>query len=510
MKYTTGQAVVRSLEIEGIEQVFGIIGSTILDVFDLVGRSNILRYIGTRHEEHSAHMAHGYARATGKMAVCLSQNGAGVTNQVTGFATALKAHVPILAIAGVAPSSHVDSDHRHEVDQIAIMRPVTKWAARIPKGDRTPEFIQRALRIAMTPPYGPVFLEIPTDVLAETFEWDPPEANTAYRAMYEGMIDAAAIDAAAKLISSAERPIFIVGAGGEDAKGWDDLAAISKENQIPLCSSFGHNSAIPKTALAVGSIGRGGSRAAMHLLSEADVVVGIGTRLSRYTTMPYYGFNYWPKNARVIQVDADSTQVGRHRRIDLGIAGDCRTFLAALRQKLQGGSVNRSQWKARIESEKAEWDKERSGWAANSHREGGKFFEPAAVYDRLGKSLRSDTIFTNEVGANPSFAFSMIDYGSPQGLMYTGAMAGMGFALPGAIGAKIAQPERPVVAMIGDGSFSLSLPSLITAVEHNIPIHVVVFDNASWGAEKSHQKQFFDSHYVGADLKTADLVGIAR
>ena len=511
MRYTTGQAVIKSLEIEGVEQVFGLIGSTTLDLFDLVGRSKSLNFVGSRHEEHSAHMAHGYSRACGKLALILSQNGAGVTNEVTGLVTALKSHVPILAIGGAAPSSHADSDHRHEVDQVAVMRPVTKWAARIPRGDRAPEFMQRAFRTAMTHPRGPVFLEIPTDVLAESFEWEPPKSRNAYRAAFEGMINSEAVEAAAKLISSAERPAFIVGAGGEDDQMWEDLAAISDKHQIMLSSSFGHNSAIPRSSFSVGSIGRGGSRAAMQLLSEADLVAVIGSRLSRYTTVPYYGFEYWPKSAQVIHVEADWTQIGRQRSVDLGIAGDCKEFIARLKKALpEMVAPGRARWQSRIESLKAGWNEERALRTVPAVHNDTGYFEPAAVYARLGETLRKDTIFVNEVGANPASAFSMIDYGSPKGLMYTGTMAGLGFAMPGAIGAKVGQPGRPVVAMIGDGAFSLSLPALISAVEYHVPVQILVFDNACWGAEKSHQQQWFDSYYVGSDLKTADLVGIAK
>jgi sulfoacetaldehyde acetyltransferase len=510
MKYTAGEAIVRSLEIEGISHVFGILGSNILDVFDLVGRSPKMKFVGTRHEEHAAQMAHGFARAGGTMAMCLVQSGSGTANLASGFATALRMHAPMLGMSGGPGSAIVDDNGRHEVDQVAMMSTVTKWSARVPSAERVPEFMQRAFRIANTAPRGPVFLEIPSDVLKGSFEWDPPASKTTYRAKFEAMVDAAAIEEAATLIASAQRPFFIVGQGGEDEDAWQHLAAISEGSQIPLSHTFGHNSAIPHTTpLAVGGIGRRGSKAAMHLLSESDLVVIVGSRLQRYTTIPYYGFSYWPAKARVILVNPDPLTVGRHIKVDLGIACEARAFLRALRERLATQSpVDRGAWRSRIVAAKAEWEVERWKSAEPATFKDGRYLNPAAVYAAVGKAL-PDAIYLNEVGSTTQWGFCMINYSSPKGFIYTGSLAGLGFPMPGALGAKLARPDREVVAMLGDGAFSLSLQALVTAVEHKIPVRYIVCDNAAWGAEKGHQMHWFDKHYVGGDLVTGDLVGIA-
>jgi sulfoacetaldehyde acetyltransferase len=510
MKFTAGEAIVKSLEIEGVTHVFGIIGGNILDVFDLVGRSPHLTYVGTRHEESASHMAHGFARASGRLAACLVQNGAGLTNLTTGFATALKMHAPVLGLTAGPNSANVENDSRHEIDQVATMRALTKWSARVPSAERIPEFMQRAFRVAMTAPHGPVFLEIPTDVLKGEFEWEPPTSKMSYRAAFDAMIDPEAIAEAARLISQASKPVFVVGQGGEDDQAWHDLAAISDNCDIPLCSTFGHNSAIPQTTLALGSIGRRGSKAAMDVLSESDLVVVVGSRLQRYTKVPYYGRSFWPNNARVIQVNSDPLNVGRHIKVDLGIACDAGKFLKGLRANIPTmQAVNRAAWRKRAEAAKSEWEIERQKFAVPATFKDGRYLNPAAVYQTLD-NLLPGAIFVGDVGSTTQWTFCMINYGLPKGFIYTGSLAGLGFGMPGALGAKLARPERQVVGVLGDGAFSLSLPSLITAVEYKIPVRIVICDNAAWGAEKGHQMHWFDRHYVGADLATGDLVAIAQ
>lgn len=511
MKYTAGEALVKSLEIEGVTHVFGIIGGNIMDVFDLVGRSPLLTFVGTRHEEHASHMAHGFARANGKLAVCVVQNGAGTTNLGTGFATALKMHAPVLGITAAPNAAGVDGESRHEIDQVALMRPLTKWSARVPSADRVPEFMQRAFRVAMTAPRGPVFLEIPTDVLKGAFEWTPPASRMAYRATYEAMVDDEAINAAADMIAAAKQPIFLLGQGGEDERAWEALTAISEGSNIPLCTSFGHNSGIPLNApLSLGSIGRRGSKAAMNMIAEADLVCVIGSRMHRYSKTAYYGKNFWPKNARILHVNSDTLNVGRHIEVDLGIACDAPKFLAALARALPNKKQpDRKAWRERGIAEKAAWETERQKFAEPPTFKDGAYMNPATVYEELSKAVPNG-LFVGDVGSTTQWQFCNIKYALPKSMIYTGALAGLGFGMPGALGAKLACPDRQVVGVLGDGAFSLSLPALITAVEHNIPVRLLVCDNAAWGAEKGHQMHWFDRHFVGANLKTGDLVEICK
>ncbi|WP_417725689.1 thiamine pyrophosphate-binding protein [Salipiger sp.] len=511
MEVTAGEAIVKSLEIEGVTHVFGIIGGNILDVFDLVGRSPKMTFVGTRHEETASHMAHGFARANGQLAVCLVQNGAGLTNLATGFATAMKMHAPILGITAGPNSANVDNDGRHEIDQVGVMRPLTKWSARVPSADRLPEFLQRAFRIATSGKKGPVFLEVPTDVLKGSFEWTPPASRMSYRAKYDTMVDAEAIGEVADMIEKAARPIFVVGQGGEDAGAWADLHAISEIGDIPLCTTFGHNSAIPPTApLSLGSVGRRGSKAAMQLLSESDLVLVIGSRLHRYTKVAYYGTKFWPEDAPIIHVNSDAETVGRHMPVELGIVADAHRFLKALNAELTArGKVSRANWRDKAVAERAKWEEERAGLAEPALLKGGKFLKPAAVYKTLGDML-PNAIYVGDVGSTTQWTFCMIPYAQPKGFIYTGSLAGLGFGMPGALGAALARPDSEVVAVLGDGAFSLSLPSLITAAEHKIPVRIVICDNAAWGAEKGHQMHWFNGHYVGADLDTGDLVAISQ
>ncbi|CUR58444.1 putative Sulfoacetaldehyde acetyltransferase [metagenome] len=511
MKWGAGEAVIRSLEIEGVQHVFGISGSAIMELFELLDVSSQLTYVGARHEDTAVQMAHGYARASGRMAVTFCQHGAGLTNQVTGFATALRSHTPMLAITAGTPDAHVGKGDRHEIDQLDVVRPVTKWAARVPTAARIPEYVQRAFRAALTAPYGPVVLEIPTDLLPSVIEWEPPSRPAAYRASHQAMADPAAIDAVADLFSRAQRPVMVVGAGGDDAAVWEHLGALSEGEQIALVTTFGHNSAAPPAPLSLGGLARQGSKAAMRALADADLVVAVGTRLASNTTVPFYGFKYWPEDAIVVQVNSDPDQIGTHRPVDIGIAADAGAFLGALRARLSTcAEVDRTAWRASLLAYKEEWAAERFDEAEPPEQGGGKYIKAPAIYRTVGQVLGDDAIFVTDVGSSTAWAFKMIDYGQPRGLIYTGAMAGVGFGMPGSLGAKLARPDRPVVAMIGDGAFSMTLPALITAVEHQIPVRIVITDNQAWGAEKGHQKHYYDGHYIGTDLRNASLVDIAR
>jgi sulfoacetaldehyde acetyltransferase len=511
VQWGAGEAVIKSLEVEGIEHVFGISGSAIMELFELLDVSTQLTYVGARHEDTSVQMAHGYARSSGRMAVTFCQHGAGLTNQVTGLATALRSHTPILAITAGTPDKHIDKGDRHEIDQLGVVRPVTKWAARVPTAERIPEYVQRAFRTALTAPYGPVVLEIPTDFMSSVIDWDAPESPSEYRATHQSMVDQAAMGEVAELLASAERPIFVVGAGGDDAAAWEHLAALSEQQLVALAATFGHNSAIPVTPLAMGSLARQGSKAAMHALKESDLVVVVGSRLSSNTTVPFYGFPYWPADATVVHVNSDPAQVGLHRSIDVGIVADANAFLSGLRHELDSrGTVDRSGWRSRLLQVKEEWEAERFAQAEPPEQGDGKYIKAPAIYATAGRVLGADALFVTDVGSSTAWAFKMIDYGQPRGLIYTGAMAGVGAGMPGALGAALARPDRPIVAMIGDGAFSMSLPALMTAVEYEIPVRIVITDNQSWGAEKGHQLHYYDGRYIGTDLKNASLVEIAR
>jgi thiamine pyrophosphate-dependent acetolactate synthase large subunit-like protein len=247
----------------------------------------------------------------------------------------------------------------------------------------------------------------------------------------------------------------------------------------------------------------------MDVTADADLLVVIGSRLQRYTKVAAFGKAFWPEKVKTIHVISDPLSVGRHIPVDLGIAADARKFLTALRPQLAAArQPDRSDWAARALAAKAAWDEERQKWTANKIIKG-KYLAPAAIYEAMGKAL-PHAIYVGDVGSTTAWTFCMIKYGTPKGFIYTGSLAGLGFGMPGALGAKLGAPDKEVVGVLGDGAFSLSISSLITAVEHKIPVRILVCDNAAWGAEKGHQQHWYGKNYVGADLDTGDLVEISR
>ena len=273
---------------------------------------------------------------------------------------------------------------------------------------------------ALGPVGSPVFLEVPSDILTETFDWEPPSGSNRYRASYQGMVDAEAIGAVAHLLASAKRPVVIAGVGGEDPRALQELAAISDSQQVALAASLSHNGAIPRSELAVGSLSRQGSRAAMQLVSESDLVIVVGSRLVPSATRPVYGFEYWPENVPIVHVDSDPMQIGWHQHCDVGIAAESVKFLVALRERLAGEPPpDRSAWRSRILSAKSDWLEERSRVVEPEYVEDGESLNIAAVYGEVARQFASDGFIVTDVGWGTSLGFKMFDPGTPKGLIYT-------------------------------------------------------------------------------------------
>jgi acetolactate synthase-1/2/3 large subunit/sulfoacetaldehyde acetyltransferase len=506
----SGQAVIELLKAEHVRHIFGIVGSTFLDVLDVLYDDKSVEYINVRHEQGAAFMADGLARVTGMPAVCLVTSGPGATNLLTGIASAYVGHAPVVAIAGGPPFGHYYKDAFQELDLLSMFKPVTKLAIQVNKPERIPEILHYALRSAMTGRKGPVFIDIPRDVLNNHVlqtEIAPPGA---YRPEYPSLPHPESIREAVRLLQQAERPLMVVG-GGVTWAGANALAVrLSEQYALPMITAYGRNDAVPNShPHYIGPLGRAGSPEAAAACRRADLLLVVGSRLGNFTT--YYDQRYIQSGIPIVQIDIDSRDIARTYPVALGIQADAGEALSAL---LEGLS------QARVPASRAAWQQEAAGLRAQRQtRLQGEAnlntlpLKPQRVYVELRRALPPETIVTLDAGAAPAYGYDRLHFSHPRTFLTPLDLGGLGFAFPVALGAKLGRPESPVLAIHGDGGFLMNAQELETAVRHNINVVTLVMNNNCWGSEKAYQKHFYNQRYVGADIgnprydKYADLFG---
>lgn len=506
-RMTPSEAFVETLAAYGTTEVFGIVGSAYMDAHDLFPLAGI-RFISVAHEQNAAHMADGYARATGRHGVCIAQNGPGVTNFVTGIAAAYWAHSPVVAITPEAGSLSAGLGGFQETEQLPIFSRITKWQTHVNSPARIAELTGRAIHYALHE-RGPTQVNIPRDYFYGEIETAIPQPLPVGR----GAGDPAAIAAAAKLLAGAKFPVIIAGGGVAVSGGVGELARLAELLTAPVANSYLHNDTFPnRHELSVGPLGYQGSKAAMELLAQADVVLALGSRLGPFGTLPQYGLDYWPASAQVIQVDADFRVLGLVRPVALAIHGDARAAAAALADavlRLRGGATVPPDAAriAAIAARKAAWAHE---LAAQAGANAPGRIDPRRALAALARARPANAIVTTDIGNVCSVANSYLHFDEPNSFFAAMAFGNCGYAFPTAIGAKVGRPERPAIAYVGDGAWGMSLAEVMTCVRENIPVVAVVFDNGQWGAEKRNQIDYFDNRFLGTELANPDFAAIAR
>ncbi|MCY3564113.1 MAG: sulfoacetaldehyde acetyltransferase [bacterium] len=497
MVMTPSEAMVETLRMEGVTDVPGIVGSAFMDALDLFPAAGI-RFVPVRHEQNAAHMADTYARATGRPSVCTAQNGPGITNMVTGVAAAYHAHSPVVIITPSATSGSVGLDGFQEVEQLSIFRSITKFQLQVPRPDRMAESMRTAFRMAMGL-LGPVQVDVPRDFFYGESHEEILEPSQ-YRSEGRGAGDPALLDRAAAILSEARNPVIVAGYGVVLSDAYDATARLAEQLNAPVATSYLHNDAFPYThPLSVGPLGYMGSKAAMELLSEADVVLMLGCRINVFGTVPQYGLDFYPHSAKVVQIDIDPEQLGRSKPIELGIIADARQSAEALSARLAAADPDRSVDRARLDriaEAKARWDRELSSRSASDVAP----ISPRRALSELAAALTDDTFVTTDIGNICSVSNGYLRFTKPRRFMAAMGFGNCGFAYPGALGAKLASPGSPAVAIIGDGAWGMSLAEVMTAVEEDLPVTAVVFNNQQWGAEKRNQIDFYDDRYVGTNI----------
>lgn len=507
VKMTPSEAIVETLLAEGVKDVYGILGSAFMDMLDLFPAAGI-RFLPVRHEQSAGHMADAFTRVSGVAGVIVGQNGPGITNMVTSVAAANQAHTPMVIISPSAGTPTIGWDGFQEADQVSIFKEITKETVRVTHVSRVADCLRTAFRIAYAE-RGPVLFDIPRDLFYGELEEQILQPHQ-YRVDARGCGDPAAIERAVELLKDAKYPVIISGRGAVDADGVDTVAKIAEHLTAPVAVSYMHNDAFPADhPLAVGPIGYMGSKAAMHTLKKADVVLAIGTRLSVFGTLPCYDIDYFPKSAKIIQIDINPRQIARTHPVEVGIIGDAKAASDEIYKQLRAASPSLSQKQDRLEevsAVKEEWEQELIDLAMVE----GNPINPRRALLELTKALPENTIISSDIGNVSSTANAYLKFNQTRRHIAALTFGNTGFAYPAALGAQLAEPDTPVVAIVGDGAWGMSLHEVSTAVEQNLPVIACVFNNESWAAEKKNQVDFYDNRFVGADIDAPDFAEVAR
>jgi sulfoacetaldehyde acetyltransferase len=510
LKTTTmsaSEAFVETLAAHGVKDVFGIVGSAYMDALDLFPAAGI-RFISVAHEQGAGHMADGYSRASGRHGVCIAQNGPGITNFVTAIAAAYWAHSPVVCLTPETGSNNQGLGGFQEAEQLPFFEKITKYQVHCGNQTRIPELLSRCFDYAMIE-RGPTQFNIPRDLFYGNFDTIIPQPLSIDR----GPGGPAALAKAAEMIAGAEFPVILSGGGIVMGDGVEEVKRLAEHLQAPVISTYLHNDSFPKShPLWAGPIGYQGSKAAMKLLAQADVVIALGTRLGPFGTLPQHGLDYWPKNAKLIQVDMNPLKVGLVKKTDIGICGDAKMAAQSMLDLLQASNKGirahetRDARVAEIKAQKDAWENELNEWG----QQGGSPISPRRALRELEKAMPADSMVTTDIGNICSVSNSYLRFEKPNSFFAAMSFGNCGYAFPTAIGAKVAMPDRPAIAYVGDGAWGMSFGETLTCVRENIPVVAVVFNNGQWGAEKKNQIDFYADRFLGTNLENPSFAAIAK
>ena len=523
-KMTPSEALVETMAANDVKDIFGIMGSAFMDAMDIFAPAGI-RLIPVVHEQGAAHMADGYARVSGRHGVVIGQNGPGISNCVTAIAAAYWAHSPVVIITPETGTMGMGLGGFQEANQLPMFEEFTKYQGHVNNPKRMAEFTGRCFDRAMSE-MGPTQLNIPRDYFYGEIEVEIPQPNRLDR----GPGGETSLDAAAELLANAKFPVIISGGGVVMADGVEECKALAERLGAPVVNSYLHNDSFPAShPLWCGPLGYQGSKAAMKLISQADVVVALGSRLGPFGTLPQHGMDYWPKNAKIIQIDADNKMLGLVKKISVGICGDAKAAAVALTKRLEKKTLvsdaNKAERAKIIASEKAAWEKELDAWTHEKDAfsldmieeqkkektpTGGEYLHPREVLRELEKSMPADVMVSTDIGNINSVANSYLRFEKPRSFFAPMSFGNCGYALPTIMGAKTAAPNRPAIAYAGDGAWAMSMVEILTAVRHNIPVTAIVFHNRQWGAEKKNQVDFYNRRFIAGELDSPSFAGIAK
>ena len=520
MRMTTEEAFVKVLQRHGIEHAFGIIGSAFMPISDYFPKAGIT-FWDVAHECNGGYMADGFTRTTGKMAMIIAQNGPGITNFVTAVKTAYWNHTPMLLVTPQAANRTIGQGGFQEVEQMAAFRDMVAWQEEVRDPARIAEVLNRVItkgkRLS-----APVQINVPRDFWTQVIDIELP-AIIDFERPSGG---AEAIAEAARLLDGAKFPVILNGAGVVLGGAIPASRALAERLDAPVCCNYQHNDAFPGShPLFAGPLGYNGSKAAMELIAKADVVLALGTRLNPFSTLPGYGIDYWPKAAKLIQVDINPDRIGLTKPVAVGIVGDARAVAGAILAQLgdHAGDAGRAERKALIARTKSAWAQELTSmdheaddpgtdWNDRARKARPEWMSPRQAWRAIQSALPKEAIISSDIGNNCAIGNAYPSFEAGRKYLAPGLFGPCGYGFPSIVGAKIGNPDTPVVGFAGDGAFGISMNEMVAIGRRDWPaITMVVFRNYQWGAEKRNTTLWYADNFVGTELNEgASYAGIAQ
>ena len=520
MKMTTEEAFVKTLQMHGIEHAFGIIGSAFMPISDIFPQAGI-SFWDCAHEGSGGMMADGYTRASGKMSMMIAQNGPGITNFVTAVKTAYWNHTPLLLVTPQAANKTIGQGGFQEVEQMALFEDMVAYQEEVRDASRVAEVLNRVILNAKRAS-APAQINMPRDFWTQVIDIDLPEIVSFERP--NGGSDA--IAQAAALLDSAAFPVILNGAGVILADGIEASKKLAERLDAPVCVGYQHNDAFPGShPLFAGPLGYNGSKAGMELISKADVVLCLGTRLNPFSTLPGYGIDYWPKDAKIIQVDINADRIGLTKKVSVGLIGDAKKVAEGIFEQLSGsaGDAGRSERKAAIAQTKSAWAQQLSSmdheeddpgttWNQRARSAKPDWMSPRMAWRAIQSALPKDAVISSDIGNNCAIGNAYPSFEESRKYLAPGLFGPCGYGLPSIVGAKIGCPDVPVIGFSGDGAFGIAVTELTAIGRGEWPaVTMIVFRNYQWGAEKRNSTLWYEDNFVGTELDTqVSYAGIAQ
>lgn len=506
MKVNGGQAILEVLKANNINTTFGLLGGSMLELFDAIYADDSVRYIGARDERAAAHMADAWARISGQTGIVLgAQAGPGVANLVTGITEAQLAYTPMVAIAGMISREHQGRDTFQEFDQVSLFKPISKQSIVVPKAERLPELLNDAIRLANSGRGGPVVLHVAHDIFAEVFEFAGVSGINPVVAAAPGVSQVEQIEA---MLAESSKPVIFAGSGFKSEKGSAVLQLLAEALDVPVVASTGHADIMPHDhPLYAGQAGPRGNSVASGLTKNADLILALGNRLAFNST--FHSNDYVSAEAKIVQVDVESRYIGRYFPVDLGIQADAMACAEAILSRVNQGKEwgpGWKPWRDTFEADRSSLSSQRKSEALD----GSMPLLPTRVLGEIRETLPKNAICTVDTGNACLQAADRLAHYQCPGLVTPLDFGLVGFAYAAAIGAQAAAPDRPVIAVMGDGGFGFTMAEITSAVQHNLPVIAVVIDNGAWGAEKAYQSEFFGGRLLGADIDSPDYAEVAK
>ncbi|MGA0617749.1 sulfoacetaldehyde acetyltransferase [Paracoccus sp. KR1-242] len=520
MRMTTEEAFVKVLQLHGIDQAFGIIGSAMMPVSDLFPKAGI-RFWDCAHETNAGLMADGFSRSTGKMSMAIAQNGPGVTGFVTPVKTAYWNHTPLLLITPQAANKTIGQGGFQEMEQMRLFADCVCYQEEVRDPSRIPEVLNRVIMQAWRNS-APAQMNIPRDMWTQVIDVELPQV-VAFERPSGGEN---AVAEAARLLSEAKFPVILSGAGVVLSGAIPDLIKLAERLDAPVCSNYQHNDSFPGShPLAMGPLGYNGSKAGMEIIQKADVVLALGTRLNPFSTLPGYGIDYWPKDAKIIQVDINADRIGLTKKVTVGIQGDAAKVARGILGQLadNAGDAGRDDRKALVATTKSRWAQELSSldhedddpgteWNEGARTREAELMSPRQAWRAIMQAVPKEAIVSSDIGNNCAIGNAYPSFEAGRKYLAPGLFGPCGYGFPAILGAKIGNPDTPVIGFAGDGAFGISMNEMTACGRDDWPaITMVIFRNYQWGAEKRNTTLWYDNNFVGTELdRGTTYAGIAK